>query len=239
MASLATVYRLIDDYSNTNTSGVGSGAMSGQPVSPDFTATSLAIATQVAMAWATLFTRPCRLVPVGGAPPFTLVTPGTLAVPPQSGLVLSGTNSVTNVSAAVVGTNTQYLTQAPVGSQVQFSNQLGTLYTVATVTDNTHLTVSPVFGGATLAAAAMMSVPSALATLAGTSVGVTNVSTAVTGVGVNFLSLSPGQTVQFGNQLGTNYTIQSIQSALAMTLTAQFTGSTNAATTLLFSPVGY
>jgi hypothetical protein len=239
MASLATVYRLIDDYTNTSISGVGTGGMTGQPLSPDFTATSLAIASQVAFAWSLLFNRPCRLAPVGGAPPFTLFAPGAQALPATVNAVLSGTASITNGAGTVVGTSSLYTKQLQVGAQVQFSNSLGTNYTVATITDDTHFTFLPVYAGATLASATAQSVPSALTTLAGTSVGVTNASASVTGVGVNFLSLAPGQNVQIGNQLGTNYTILSIQSALAMTLTATFTGATNAATTLLFASVGY
>lgn len=238
MASLATVYRLIDDYANTNFSGVGVGGMTGQPVTPDFTATSLAIAKDMALMWATALNRPCRLVPVGGSPPYTLFTPGSSAAP-TTVMVLTGTVSVTNASGAVVGTSTLFTTQLNVGSNVVIANQLGTNYTVTAITDATHCTISPVFGGTTNAATTMQLAPSVLVTLAGTSVGVTNASASVTGVGVNFLSLAPGQNVQIGNQLGTNYTILSIQSALAMTLTATFTGSTNAATTLLFAQIGY
>jgi hypothetical protein len=239
MASLANVYRLIDDFANTSASGVGVGGASGAPVSPDFTATSLAIATQVAFSWSLLFNRPCRLVPLGGAPPYTLVAPGAQALPATVNAVLSGTASITNGAGTVVGTSSLYTKQLSVGAQVQFSNSLGTNYTVATITDDTHFTFLPVYAGATLASATAHSVPSALSILAGTSVGVTNLSASVTGVGVNFLSLAPGQAVQFGNQLGTNYTILSIQSALAMTLASNFTGATNAATTLLSALVGY
>jgi hypothetical protein len=68
----ATRYYIQDD-----TGTVGSGG-SGQALSPIFTANSVADATTVCAQFALLFQRACRLVPVGGTPPYTpLFTPST------------------------------------------------------------------------------------------------------------------------------------------------------------------
>jgi hypothetical protein len=66
----------------------------------------------------------------------------------------------------------------------------------------------------------------------GTSVGVTNASAAVTGTGTSFTTqLSVGQWLIFANDAtATPYRILSITSNTALTLAANFTGTTNAAT---------
>ena len=79
MASLATVYRVIDDTgTSAGPAGGLTGSASGQPICADFTAPSLAAAFQCAWIICSALQRPGRLVPVGGAPPFTLVA-GTAA----------------------------------------------------------------------------------------------------------------------------------------------------------------
>jgi hypothetical protein len=82
-------YMLIDDY--TSTSSYGSGAASGQQLSPEFTAFSDADAQTVAGNFAILFGRTVRLVKLGGSPPWTptfaptgCLTPPS-AVPPSIG----------------------------------------------------------------------------------------------------------------------------------------------------------
>jgi len=68
------VFFLLDDYANTT----GGGA-SGQQISPEFTAATLANATTVACIIATALQRPVRLVQKfgsGNAPPYTLVAAG-------------------------------------------------------------------------------------------------------------------------------------------------------------------
>jgi hypothetical protein len=72
----------------------------------------------------------------------------------------------------------------------------------------------------------------ALATFPGT-VEVVNGSAAIVGTTTTFEEdLAAGQTVQFGNQLGTSYTILSITNNTNLTLTANFTGATNASTSI-------
>jgi hypothetical protein len=238
MAAGANVYYLIDDYASSSVSGVGTGGGSGLPVSHQFTAASLALAKDMAFGWATFFNRPCRLVPLTGTPPYTLFTPGASAAP-TTVTVLTGTISVTNGSGAVVGTSTLFTTQLNVGSQVVVANQLGTVYTVSAIADATHCTLTPVFGGTTNASTTMQLAPSVLFTSAGT-VSVTNASAAVVGTSTTFTtSLVVGQNVQIGNQLGTNYTVATITDNTHLTLTANFGGSTNASTTLLYNNVGY
>lgn len=73
-------YYLIDDYGTG-----GSGASSGEQISPDFQAGSLADAQTVAQMFSTTFNRSCRLVQVGGAPPWTpLFTPSSCRVLPSA-----------------------------------------------------------------------------------------------------------------------------------------------------------
>lgn len=75
MASLSNVYRCIDDYgTSAGPTGGQSGATSGQPLCPDFTAPTLAAAAQFAYLLSSILQRPVRLVPVGSAPPYTLIT---------------------------------------------------------------------------------------------------------------------------------------------------------------------
>ena len=69
------VYRVIDDYGVTaGPSGGLTGATSGQPLSPDFTAPTLAAAAQLAYLISSVFQRPVRLVPISQNPPYTLIT---------------------------------------------------------------------------------------------------------------------------------------------------------------------
>lgn len=77
MAGPTNVYYLQDDTGNTTTSGGGTGGASGQQLSPEFTAPTVAAAMQVAYLFASVFQRPVRLaIKYGGigAMPWTLVT---------------------------------------------------------------------------------------------------------------------------------------------------------------------
>ena len=72
---LANVYRLIDDSGfAAGPPGGNTGSGSGQPLAADFTAPTLAAAFTVAWVICSALQRPGRLVPVGGAAPYTLVT---------------------------------------------------------------------------------------------------------------------------------------------------------------------
>ena len=66
-------YTIIDDFVN------GAGALlsggSGQPQVPTFQATTLGQAQTTAQQYATMFQRQVRLVPIGGAAPFTQYVP--------------------------------------------------------------------------------------------------------------------------------------------------------------------
>lgn len=64
----------------------------------------------------------------------------------------TGTVSVTNGSAAVVGVDTLWLTQAAAGDL--FTLDGAKFYEVLSITDNTHLTLASVYTGATLSAQA-------------------------------------------------------------------------------------
>lgn len=66
--------------------------------------------------------------------------------------ILTGTLSVTNGSAAVVGTGTAFTTALSVGNWLIISNDATkTPYQVLTITDDTHLTLAANYGGATAA----------------------------------------------------------------------------------------
>lgn len=81
MASLANVYRLIDDWgASAGPAGGQAGGTSGQPVSPDFTAPSIAAAVQVGYIISSALQRPVRLVALGGSPPWTLITGASATV---------------------------------------------------------------------------------------------------------------------------------------------------------------
>jgi hypothetical protein len=68
------VYRVIDDYGVTaGPAGGNTGATSGQPLGPDFTAPTLANAAQVAYLLSSIYQRPVRLCPLSQQPPYTLI----------------------------------------------------------------------------------------------------------------------------------------------------------------------
>lgn len=74
MASLANVYQCIDDSGTTaGPSGGQAGGASSFPVTPPFTALTIANAVQVAFIISSALQRPVRLVSFGGTPPWTLV----------------------------------------------------------------------------------------------------------------------------------------------------------------------
>lgn len=64
---------------------------------------------------------------------------------------LTGTVSVTNSVLAVVGTATQFVDELAVGDSVRIFDSAGasTIYTVATITDQTNLTLDTTYSGAT------------------------------------------------------------------------------------------
>jgi hypothetical protein len=74
MASLANIYRLIDDYGfSAGPTGGQTGAGSGQPLLADFVAASLANAGQVAYLVSSILQRPVRLMALNSPLPTTLV----------------------------------------------------------------------------------------------------------------------------------------------------------------------
>ncbi len=76
------VYYLIDD--SANSAGGATGGTSGQPVSAEFTTTTLLDAQVIAQQFSQMFNRPVRLVQKSGAPPWTpLYSPTTCRVLPS------------------------------------------------------------------------------------------------------------------------------------------------------------
>jgi len=83
--------------------------------------------------------------------PYTVALSGTPCDIPTVAPYLSGTVSVTKGSSQVVGTSTTFTASVSVGDTVVFASQLGTnvSYTVESVTDNTHLTLTSTYSGTT------------------------------------------------------------------------------------------
>lgn len=65
-------------------------------------------------------------------------------------VAIAGTVAVTNGSAAVVGTSTLFTTMFKVGSKLQIAaDTAGTIYTVSTITDDTHMALTATYAGTT------------------------------------------------------------------------------------------
>jgi hypothetical protein len=76
-SALANQYYVQDDYGQAaGQVGTPGGGASGEQLSPIFTAASIANAMTAAYLFCTTLQRPGRLVAMGGAPPWTLITPG-------------------------------------------------------------------------------------------------------------------------------------------------------------------
>ena len=129
-----------------------------------------------------------------------------------------GTLAATNGSTGIVGTNTAFRDLAP-GDPITIE---GVPYTISTITDDTHLTLTTGYAGAT---------GSSLVYLAATNPGagtisVTNGQATVVGNGTTFTNLLPGDPVVI---LGVRYRVASIADDTHLTLTANYPGATNAA----------
>lgn len=153
---------------------------------------------------------------------------------------ITGTVAITNNSTTVTGTNTLFQTtpSLAVGQQIQFGCQAGTIYTIAGITADTALTISPAFTGAGNTATTILTQGTSgngiTPAVAGT-VALTNGNTAVTGTGTTFTtSLFTGETIVFASQAGTAYTIASITDDTDLVLNgAGFSGATTGSTTVL------
>jgi hypothetical protein len=77
------------------------------------------------------------------------MTNGNMYVSNGGSVTYSGTISVTNGNAAVVGTGTSFTTQLATSQVIAFASQPSTLYTIQSITDNTHLTLTGTYSGTT------------------------------------------------------------------------------------------
>jgi tail protein P2 I len=66
------------------------------------------------------------------------------------GPLVSGTVTITNASASVVGSFTTFTTDFAVGNYLIFTSQPSMLYQILSIADNTHLTLSTPFTGTTI-----------------------------------------------------------------------------------------
>jgi hypothetical protein len=129
---------------------------------------------------------------------------------------LQGTVAVTNGSAAVTGTGTAFTTQLSAGRGVLINL---VEYTVLSITDNTHMTLSVNYAGTSASGLSMFTG----ALLQGT-VNVTNGSATVTGNGTNFTGeLAAGRLISINS---VDYTVLSIASDTSLTLTTTYAGIT-------------
>ena len=131
---------------------------------------------------------------------------------------LTGTLAVTNNSTAVVGTGTLFTTESVGGEQIIIE---GVIYTISSVTDDTHLTLTAVYDGSTDSG---LNYYLKSDKMVGT-ISVTNGETLVTGSGTSFTTdYSLGDTMTI---LGVDYLIDAISSDLELTLSSAYTGSTD------------
>lgn len=131
---------------------------------------------------------------------------------------LAGTVAVTNGSPNVVGTGSNFVNSLAVGDPVSIAD---VNYTVLTITDATHIALSTNYAGATVAN------PPGLTMLTGSqlkgTVQVTNASANVVGTGTNFTGqLAVGRLVSIN---GVNYTVATITSTTAMTISPVYAGT--------------
>jgi hypothetical protein len=68
---IATPVTSLRFYLEDDTATTGTSAGSGEDLTPQFTAGSVAEAQTLAAVWSQLFQRSCRLVQVGATPPYT------------------------------------------------------------------------------------------------------------------------------------------------------------------------
>ncbi len=155
---------------------------------------------------------------------------------------IAGSVALTNGSTTVTGTGTTFTTGnvlgggSLAGAWLVFSNDLTfTPYQVASVTNNTALTLASNYAGSTTGSV------NASARVIINSVSVTNGSAAVTGGGTSFTTQlqdattsTPSWVVFSGDPTATPYQIQSITSNTALTLATAYAGATGSG---FFTPV--
>jgi hypothetical protein len=112
---------------------------------------------------------------------------------------------------------------------------LTTANSTQTVTNS--LTVAAVAPFTVVTSSLPISIPIVTTPVTGT-IGVTNASAAVTGVGTTFsVAFVGGSKVQFVSQPGVTYTVLAVTSDTTLTLTTTYTGTTNTSTAILLQYV--
>jgi hypothetical protein len=139
-----------------------------------------------------------------------------------------GTIAATTGSAAIVGSSTTFTTTAVAGSTVVFAGDATqSPYTVSSVTDNTHLTLTTNYTGAALTASAWSSSapPGTVAITTGTA--------AVTGTSTTFSTTAPvyGNIIFAGDPTQTPYRVSAVGGNTSLTLATNYTGPTLTAST--------
>lgn len=128
----------------------------------------------------------------------------------------SGTISVTNGSANVVGTGTLFTLDYKVGNRISIK---GVIYTIATITDDTHMTLTRNYAGTTDSGITVREAHQYTGLIA-----LENGTNVVTGTGTSFTTeFDAGDTVTI---MGRTYTIDSIASDTVMYLTEVWQGAT-------------
>lgn len=157
----------------------------------------------------------------------TVLSPTTFSIPIDLSSIrntIPGTISVTNASNAIVGIGTTFTTSLIVGDSILIEDSLGVrrYYTIGVIIDNLNLTLGAAYTGATESGLNIM--------LAfGGTLTMTNASVNVVGVGTAFsIDFKVDDVVVIRDSVGVlrKYTIASITSNTAMTLTEVYAGIT-------------
>jgi hypothetical protein len=149
-------------------------------------------------------------VPLGTSAPLAAGTPGKVSGDESSGIQITGAGAV---QAKVDGTTMVFDGLGNLKSTPVALNPIGTVSFAALLTQNI---TSPITVGGTASVA--------------------NLNAAVSGSGTTWLtSLYNGASIQFSNQIGTFYTILSVNSNISITLSSPFTGATNGSVTVSYA----
>ena len=131
---------------------------------------------------------------------------------------LTGTLAVTNNSIAILGSGTSFTTELTAGEQIVIE---GVIYTIYSITDDTHMTLTAVYAGATDTG---LNYYQKSDKMTGT-VNVTNGDKKVVGVATTFIAdYAIGDTITLA---GVDYLIDDIVNDLELTLSAVYAGSTD------------
>jgi uncharacterized protein len=121
------------------------------------------------------------------------ITPGSVAVG-LSGKQITGTVAVTQNNAAVVGSSTHFTTDLQVGQPVAVGGDATHTYQIQSITDDTHLTLTPVYAGTTASGVSLTVGGTQTTANFGLVISTTNPATVPTGLPVT-VKISQGSSI--------------------------------------------